>query len=145
MYDCLVYVAGPITADTKHKQTRNINAGIKQAARLWQKWHIPAFSPHAQSGQWEEWDQERDYIPVLAGDLQMLNRSDMMLLLPGWEESLGAQLEVGYANYLGLRVFESELALVDHVKNNYDYETLYDIAGYLPQFEPIAEKFDVDS
>jgi hypothetical protein len=139
MYDVLVYVAGPITANTKNKTTRNLNAGIKQAARLWQKWRIPAFSPHAQSGQWEDWDQETDYIPTLTGDLMIIDRCDIMLLLPGWEDSPGTQIEIAYANYIGTQVFESELAMVDYIKQNYDYEELEQKAGELNKVRELLD------
>jgi hypothetical protein len=132
MYNVLVYVAGPITAETKNKITRNIKAGIRQGARFWQKWKIPAFVPHAQSGYFEEWDDDKHYIPVLAGDLEVISRCDAMFLLPGWEDSTGAQIEVAFANKRGIKVFESELALVDWVKKNF---TNIPMSARMPDYE----------
>jgi hypothetical protein len=111
--------------------TRNINVGIETADRFWRKWNIPAFSPHAHSvyaireGLWNPKD---DHEYVMAGDLSFVAKSDALYLIPGWEDSHGAQMEIAYARSLGIASWESELALVDWVKREF-------------KFLPLTERF----
>ena len=61
------------------------------------------------------------YMPIC---MAMVNAADMLMLLPGWETSPGAQLEAQYATYQGIpvRVVESLIPFRAH--------TLCDIAKY---------------
>jgi hypothetical protein len=100
---------------------------MEVADRLVRKWNIPTFSPHA-SSYWavkeKIWDQDNDYLPILKYDLTMLDHCVAMLLVEGWEDSRGVQVEIAYANKNGIRVFESELALVDYIKDTFDDDDL---------------------
>ena len=61
------------------------------------------------------------YMPIC---MAMVNAADMLMLLPGWETSPGAQLEAQYAAYQGIpvRVVESLIPFRAH--------PLCDIAKY---------------
>lgn len=94
-----LYLSGPITGD---KNCRDKFKRAEQALRADGMKDIvnPAeligvLSPEATS--WEE------YMRI---DLALLDMSDALILLPGWEKSLGCQREYGYAEAVGKIILE---------------------------------------
>ena len=51
-------------------------------------------------------------------DLAMIRSADALLVLPGWEDSRGAQVETAYAAFLGLPIYDcvEDLPAVEEVR-----------------------------
>lgn len=106
----LIYVAGPYRAATRDAIARNIDAarviGISAAALGW----FPVI-PHANTAH-----MELDLPGLgdefwLAGTLEMMERCDAVVLVPGWESSAGTRGEIIRAEELHLPIFRSLDAL----------------------------------
>jgi len=106
----LIYVAGPYRAATRDAIARNIDAarsiGISAAAIGW----FPVI-PHANTAH-----MELDLPGLgddfwLAGTLEMMERCDAVVLVPGWENSAGTRGEIIRAEELGIPIFRSLDAL----------------------------------
>lgn len=96
-----IYVAGPMT-------------GIED-------FNFPAFNAAAERLRWAGWIVENpaehgviegaEWADYLAYDLTKIGTCGAIFLLPGWENSKGAQLEVLVAERLGMQIIHaSELA-----------------------------------
>ena len=97
----LIYVAGPYRAATRDDIARNIDAarvvGISAAALGW----FPVI-PHANTAH-----MELDLPGLgddfwLAGTLEMMERCDAVVLVPGWQNSAGTRGEIIRAEELGI-------------------------------------------
>ena len=106
----LIYVAGPYRAATRDDIARNIDAarsvGISAAALGW----FPVI-PHANTAH-----MELDLPGLgddfwLAGTLEMMERCDAVVLIPGWQNSAGTRGEIIRAEELGIPVFRTLDAL----------------------------------
>ena len=100
----LVYVAGPFRSKSEPynywEQQQNINAAAVIALEVWRRGHA-CLCPHLNSA---PFNGAADDAIWLAGDLAMLARCDVVLMLPGWEQSSGATAEHGYAISRGIPV-----------------------------------------
>ena len=85
----VIYVAGPITADTAWKREGNIRKAEEAALEIW-KMGAAAICPHTMCRffQGELGEEE-----VLNGDFEILRRCDAVLFLPGWQTSPGSVRE----------------------------------------------------
>ncbi len=112
-----VYVAGPYTPLDGRDETRreNIRRASEAAQMLLKAGHTP-FCPHTMTAGWES---ECSYDEFLRFGLDWLAACDAILLLPGWEQSQGAQREHEEAIVLGLLIMHDLNSLVsgglDHV------------------------------
>lgn len=106
----LIYVAGPYRAATRDDIARNIYAarvvGIRAAALGW----FPVI-PHANTAH-----MELDLPGLgddfwLAGTLEMMERCDAVVLVPGWQNSAGTRGEIIRAEELGIPIFRTLDAL----------------------------------
>ncbi len=106
----LIYVAGPYRAATRDDIARNIDAarvvGISAAALGW----FPVI-PHANTAH-----MELDLPGLgddfwLAGTLEMMERCDAVVLVPGWQNSAGTRGEIIRAEELGIPIFRTLDAL----------------------------------
>lgn len=93
----IIYTAGPYSAYEKFTIHDNIKIARKIAIEVWQAGHI-AICPHLNTAdfQIEMPDVSHDY--WLDRDYQIIARCDAILMLPNWEESKGAKMELYYAN-----------------------------------------------
>ncbi len=89
----VVYLAGAIRAPTVWEYEQNIRKAETIALELW-NWGLAVISPHKNSYHWG------GAVPIdllLAGDIEMMLRCDMVVLLPDWIESAGTVAEVKVA------------------------------------------------
>ena len=103
--DHLVYLAAPYTnSDPKVAQERE--DAINQVASILIRQGIAVFSPinygHAFQGLQEDLSQDEWY----RFDLHFLRRCDSLavVMLPGWKESIGVNIEIHQARQLGIPV-----------------------------------------
>lgn len=106
----LIYVAGPYRAATRDDIARNIDAaravGISAAALGW----FPVI-PHANTAHMEIDLPGLGDDFWLAGTLEMMERCDAVVLVPGWQNSAGTRGEIIRAEELGIPIFRTLDAL----------------------------------
>lgn len=112
-----VYVAGPYSADNVIDVLKNIGKGRQACADLFALGFAP-FCP------WHDADfiimnpdinhpvqYFRDYC------IEWLKVSDVMLLLDGWQKSVGCQEEFKLANKLNIPIFYTKFSLLKYNNN----------------------------
>lgn len=80
----------------------NIRAASEVALACWRA-GLPALCPHKNSALYDGALPDEVW---LAGDLLMLARCDVLVLVPGWERSAGTRAEVEFARERGIPVIE---------------------------------------
>lgn len=96
----VVYIAGPYRGESVWETHRNIQAAELVAAGYWER-GFTVICPHKNSGYMSGVVNERVF---LEGCLELLRRSDMVVMVPGWEKSEGAKAEFKLAAELGKHV-----------------------------------------
>lgn len=89
----LVYISGPYSADTIRGVVRNIRVAEEAAIRFWQAGYA-VLCPHLNSSML---DGIVPYEQFIAGDLLMIERCDIVAMLPNWRKSKGAVIEHAHA------------------------------------------------
>lgn len=97
----VVYIAGPYRAPTPRKVLANIWQAQEAALAVWKLGGV-AICPHSNC---YLFDDEAPNDVWMEGDLELLRRSDALLLVTGWELSEGAKREHQVAVELGLPIF----------------------------------------
>ena len=98
----VIYVAGPYRAKDGKSVLDNILNAKSVARKLWTKgWSV--ICPHANTAFMDGPDMGHDIF--ILGDLELVNRSDAMIMLTGWEQSEGAQMEYSRAVELGMPIY----------------------------------------
>ena len=102
----VAYVAGPYRSETIYDIEQNIQRAKRLAAELWKRGHA-VICPHANSA---FMDGVCDDETFLEGGLELLRRSDFVVVLNGWESSEGTRKELELAKSLEIPIyFEKEL------------------------------------
>jgi hypothetical protein len=97
----VAYVAGPYRAPTETGLFRNILSARQVAIRLWQAGYS-VVCPHSNTAFMGGEVPDETF---LAGDLAILERCDLVVMLPGWEHSTGARGEKEHAEMRGIPVY----------------------------------------
>lgn len=114
----VVYVAGPFRAGVAGAEPRvqdswgiqnNVMAAMALALEVW-KLGAVAICPHANTMFFQNASGADDRV-WLEGDLELVRRSDAMLMTPDWERSSGARAEKTFAEDLGIPTFRTLDAL----------------------------------
>lgn len=95
----IIYIAGKYSGEID----KNIADARRVAIKIWEAGHV-ALCPHLNTANFEK-DCTLEYDGYIKGDLKLLERCDAILMLKGWEESQGAQIELEYAESRGLPVY----------------------------------------
>ena len=98
----VAYVSGPYRGPTPAAIWQNIMRAREVAMDLWRMGYI-ALCPHTNTLLFDGLRPDEDW---LQGDLELLRRCDIVVLVPGWRASRGAQAEVQEALRLGLPIYE---------------------------------------
>jgi len=99
-----IYIAGPFRDDSAWEVESNIRRAESLALEVWRIGNVAVLCPHANTRFFpgalpdEVW---------LSGDLEMLRRSDAVMLTPDWKRSSGATKAVEFAHTYNIPVFES--------------------------------------
>lgn len=92
----IVYTAGPYRGDV----LGNILQARKVAIELWEKGYT-VICPHMNTA-FFDFDCSVDNSVYLAGDLEILERCDAIVMLPNWEQSDGARAELDFAQRMNI-------------------------------------------
>ncbi len=103
----IAYIVGPYRAGTPHGIKLNIDRAEAYAAKYW-KLGYAVICPHKNSGLLDGICPDENF---LKGDHEFIRRmtgDDLLVLIPGWQESSGSCDELDLAVKLGIPVFEEE-------------------------------------
>ena len=96
----LAFISGPYRAPTVHGIVENIRAAEAVALKYWALGYA-VICPHLNTALFDGSLPDETW---LAGDLEILKRCDVIVMLPGWNKSAGATQEHKVAVRLGLEV-----------------------------------------
>lgn len=111
MRKVIVYISGKYSGDI----IANIDKARAMAIKVWEA-GFTALTPHLNTIHFET-DCQCSYEDYLDGDVELVKRSDCVLMLPEWEYSKGALIEHGEAKKLSKPIFYS---LEELIKYYYD-------------------------
>lgn len=89
----LAYIAGPYRGSTHYDIEQNIRAAEAIAIKYWRLGYA-VICPHKNTA---HFDGLADDAVWLNGDLEILKRCDVVVMLPTWEKSVGAKEEKYWA------------------------------------------------
>lgn len=96
----ICYIAGPYRSKTLNGVWENIMFARQYAIKYWNLGYS-VICPHTNT---MLMDMENTDNMFLEGDLEMIRRCDVMVMIPGWEKSVGACGELRLAKELGLEI-----------------------------------------
>lgn len=95
------YVCSPYSADTPEKVRANVTRAVLAGLNLSRAgWFV--IVPHAQGPHTATWEEAMERCRSLIQQLRP--KQDVVVVLPGWERSMGALEEVALAKGQGIRV-----------------------------------------
>jgi hypothetical protein len=104
----VAYIAGPYRGRSQIKiinwlqRQANIRRAAKVAKWAWREGYA-VVCPHKNSGNFDGLNTD---LVFLNGDVEILQRCDVMILAPGWERSEGTKGEIQVAFNTGIRICE---------------------------------------
>lgn len=100
----IAYISGPYRAKTLWGVKCNIEKAGMVALEYWRKGYA-VICPHKNTAFFDgALNGYGDAEVWIKGDLEMVKRSDVIVMLPGWQKSEGATQEHGYALRYKLRI-----------------------------------------
>ena len=93
----VIYVAGPYNGKDHLDIQQHILNASKVAIECWKKgWAV--ICPHKNTAGFEAYEGENiKWQTWIDGDIELLKRSDAIVMVEGWEESKGATMEFEFA------------------------------------------------
>ena len=98
----LAYVSGPYSATSEWERYQNIHRMAEVAHRLW-RMGIAAICPDCNTAHFGH--DDIPYARFLDGDKIMIERSDLIVMIPGWDRSYGASTELAHARITKVPVY----------------------------------------
>ena len=94
----VAYIAGPYRGKTHYEIEQNIRAAEAVAIKYWQLGYA-VICPHKNTAHFDGLAPDEVW---LKGDLEILKRCDLIVMVPGWEGSMGSRAEKELAEDLGI-------------------------------------------
>jgi hypothetical protein len=99
----IAYLAGPYTANNEYLVNKNVLFAASIAIKLWYYGFI-TICPHKNSENFlGGYNLTNDIL--LKGDIEILKRCDFVVVLPGWRNSKGTQMEIEAAKELNIPIY----------------------------------------
>lgn len=98
----LAYVSGPYSSPSDWGRQKNIQAMADVAHDLWAM-GIAVINPNGNTAHFG--GPDIPYETFLEGDKIMVERSDLIVMLPGWEMSKGAGIEFRHADTHAIPIY----------------------------------------
>lgn len=116
----IVYIASPYTARPGHSVIGNVQKAQEHALAL-AALHIPFFCPVIHTAHFDRLlgDADPGYGYWMRYTMEMLARCDAVLAVPGWKDSNGCRLEIGWALAHHRPVFETLHELAEWHEHEY--------------------------
>ena len=116
-----IYVAGAYSADNVIDVLKNIGRGQDYAAKLFMLGHAPFCPWHDKEYVIQNWDKDFNVKMFYDYSMKWLEVSDVVFLVPGWENSKGTQKEIERAVELDIPVVKSidELEKIERIVDGY--------------------------
>jgi hypothetical protein len=89
----IAYISGPYRAPSIRGVQQNIERASDVAFKYWHKGYA-VISPHKNTNLF---DGEDDADLWIKGDLEILSKCDVIVMMKGWEKSEGARMERDFA------------------------------------------------
>ena len=99
----VVYIAGPFRGKCAWDVENNIRRAESLALEVWRS-GAAVICPHTNTRFFDGAAPDNTW---LEGDLELLRRSDAVMLTYDWEKSSGARAEVDYASQEAIPVFDN--------------------------------------
>jgi len=96
----IAYIAGPYRSNTINGVVQNIRKAERVAIKYWKKGYF-AYCPHKNTSLLDGVLPDEVW---LKGNLEMLSRCDVIIMVKGWRNSEGAKAELKFAVKKGLGV-----------------------------------------
>jgi len=96
----ICYIAGPYRAKTKLGVVCNILRARKAAKEYWRNGYS-TICPHLNSALMDGVAPAEIF---LGGGLELLKHADLLVVLPGWERSIGTKMEIAMARKLEIKI-----------------------------------------
>ena len=90
----VVYIAGKYRSECANGIHDNIEAARKSAIKWWSR-GFAVICPHLNTAYFDGACKDSVW---LDGDLEILSRCDIMVVLPSWKDSSGTQAEIEFAH-----------------------------------------------
>jgi len=96
----VAYIAGPYRGKTESDVVANIRHAEKYAIKYWRLGYA-VICPHKNTALFGGLAPDEVW---LKGDLEILKRCDVVVMIPGWRASFGAMDEEEFARKVGLNI-----------------------------------------
>jgi hypothetical protein len=96
----VAYIAGPYRATTPHGIVQNIHRAEQYAKKYWRLGYV-VICPHKNSGLLDGVLPDESW---LEGAKELLRRSDLLVIMPEYQESNGTLLEIKLAQELNMQI-----------------------------------------
>lgn len=107
----VLFLSGPFRGANAWETEQNVRKAEEVSLKIW-SYKIACFCPHTNTRFFTVALGPDDEI-FLRGDLEILRRCDVVFVLPGWENSVGAIKEVEEAKAIEIPVLSTYLQLAD--------------------------------
>lgn len=96
----IVYIAGPYREKCIYDTVQNIRKAEMYACEYWRKGYT-VICPHKNTALLDGWEPDEVW---LEGAKELLRRSDIIVMIPGWQSSKGSVAEYELALELGKEI-----------------------------------------
>lgn len=100
----IIYISGAYSADSKEGVEDNILLAEFFALKIWNMGHS-AMCPHLNTKLFEQKGCKAEHSHYLDFDMRMLCACEAIFMLPNWETSKGAKMELELAKRIGMPIF----------------------------------------
>jgi hypothetical protein len=100
----IIYISGAYSADTQEQTLDNILLAEAHALQIWNMGHS-AMCPHLNTKLFECKGCKAEHAHYLEFDMRMLCACEAIFMLPNWQASVGAGMEIELARRIGMPIY----------------------------------------